>query len=170
MSDISEATTELRILRHIVEVAPEEESQYITRLLDEFEHRGPNGLHKCLVFPPMGPSVNTMVDELPQFNPRKLGMKVRYPPQMAKSILNCWLCHFSTNMVLPMETSSRETYSSLSMISTRPLRTCSWKTMMYRPKLSRPRYRGWTANQINVLLNIFALRSHWCLSLATPKD
>jgi non-specific serine/threonine protein kinase len=28
-----------------------------------------------------------MVEMLPQFNPRRLGMKVRYPPQMAKSIL-----------------------------------------------------------------------------------
>lgn len=35
----------------------------------------------------MGPSVNTMVEELPQFNPRKYGMKVRYPPKMAKGIL-----------------------------------------------------------------------------------
>ncbi|KAL2024360.1 hypothetical protein VTK56DRAFT_8842 [Thermocarpiscus australiensis] len=29
-----------------------------------------------------------MVEELPRFKPRKWGMKVRYPPQMAKSILN----------------------------------------------------------------------------------
>ena len=35
----------------------------------------------------MGPSVNNMVEELPQFKPRKFGMKIRYPPQMAKSIL-----------------------------------------------------------------------------------
>jgi non-specific serine/threonine protein kinase len=28
-----------------------------------------------------------MVEELPQFNPRKRGMKIRYPLQMAKSIL-----------------------------------------------------------------------------------
>lgn len=35
----------------------------------------------------MGPSVNSMVEELPQFNPRRREMKVRYPPQMAKSIL-----------------------------------------------------------------------------------
>jgi non-specific serine/threonine protein kinase len=31
--------------------------------------------------------MNTMLEELPQFNPRKRGMKVRYPPDMAKSIL-----------------------------------------------------------------------------------
>ncbi|KAJ5543324.1 hypothetical protein N7461_009327 [Penicillium sp. DV-2018c] len=87
VSNISESTTELRILRHIIERAPEEGTRYITRLLDEFEHRGPNGLHKCLVLEPMGPSVNTMVEELPQFNPRRREMKIRYPLQMAKSIL-----------------------------------------------------------------------------------
>ncbi|KOS37634.1 hypothetical protein ACN38_g11564 [Penicillium nordicum] len=87
VSEISGSTTELRILRHIIEVAPVEGTRYITRLLGEFEHRGPNGVHKCLVFEPMGPSVNTMVEELPQFKPRRRGMKIRYPLQMAKSIL-----------------------------------------------------------------------------------
>ncbi|KAF5974336.1 CMGC SRPK kinase [Fusarium coicis] len=52
-----------------------------------FEHKGPNGIHKCLIFEPMGPSVNSMVYELPQFKPRKYGMKIRYPPQIAKRIL-----------------------------------------------------------------------------------
>ncbi|KAL7621084.1 hypothetical protein AAE478_008396 [Parahypoxylon ruwenzoriense] len=79
--------TELQILRYITEVAPAEVARYITQLLDEFEHYGPNGIHKCLVFEPMGPSVNTMVEELPQFKPRRRGMKVRYPLQMTKSIL-----------------------------------------------------------------------------------
>ncbi|KAJ5458844.1 hypothetical protein N7530_010788 [Penicillium desertorum] len=87
MSEISGSTTELRTLRHITEVAPVEGNRYITRLLDEFEHRGPNGVHKCLVFEPMGPSVNTMVEELPQFKPRRREMKIRYPLRMAKSIL-----------------------------------------------------------------------------------
>lgn len=35
----------------------------------------------------MGPTVNTMVEELPQFKPRRQEMKIRYPLQMAKSIL-----------------------------------------------------------------------------------
>jgi len=74
-------------LCHIAKVAPEQGPRYITQLLDMFEHHGPNGTHKCLVFEPMGPSVNSMVEELPQFKPRMWGMKVRYPPQMAKSIL-----------------------------------------------------------------------------------
>lgn len=87
MSKISEWTTELQTLRHLIEVAPVEGARYITRLLDEFEHHGPNGIHKCFVFEPMGPNVNHMVEELPQFNPRKFGMNVRYPIWMAKSIL-----------------------------------------------------------------------------------
>lgn len=87
MSEISGLTTELQTSRHIIQVAPVKGTRYITRLLDEFEHHGPNGIHKCLVFEPMGPSVNTMVEELPQFNPRKRGMKIRYPLRMAKSIL-----------------------------------------------------------------------------------
>lgn len=71
----------------MTKAAPIEAAGHITALLDEFEHSGPNGVHKCLVFEPMGPSVNSMVEELPQFKPRMFGMKVRYPPWMAKSIL-----------------------------------------------------------------------------------
>ncbi|OGM49376.1 serine protein kinase, partial [Aspergillus bombycis] len=87
VSAISGSTTELRILRHIAEAAPAEAARHVTPLLGEFEHRGPNGVHRCLVFEPMGPSVNTMVEELPQFNPRRRGMKIRYPLWMAKGIL-----------------------------------------------------------------------------------
>ncbi|KAM5385443.1 hypothetical protein ACJZ2D_001084 [Fusarium nematophilum] len=87
VSEISTSTNELRILRHIAQATSAEGSQHITQLLDEFEHRGPNGTHKCLVFEPMGPSANSMVEELPQFKPRRWGMKIRYPPKMAKSIL-----------------------------------------------------------------------------------
>ncbi|EFY94306.1 serine protein kinase [Metarhizium robertsii ARSEF 23] len=81
------ASAELQILHHIVKAAPAKAAQHITQLLDKFEHRGPNGVHTCLVLEPMGPSVNTMVEELPQFKPRLWGMVVRYPIRMAKSIL-----------------------------------------------------------------------------------
>nr|AFO69294.1 serine protein kinase [Epichloe gansuensis] len=87
IAEASGQANEVRILRHIAGAAPAEGQRHITQLLGEFEHRGPNGTHKCLVFEPMGPSVNTMVEELPQFNPRRREMKVRYPPDMAKSIL-----------------------------------------------------------------------------------
>jgi serine/threonine protein kinase len=87
VSEITGSAIEPRTLRHLIEVAATDGAQYITQLLGEFEHHGPNGTHQCLVFEPMGPSVNTMVEELPQFKPRMRRMKIRYPPQMAKSIL-----------------------------------------------------------------------------------
>lgn len=83
----TEPTKELQILRHIAEVAPIQGAQCVTQLLDDFVHVGPNGSHKCLVFEPMGPSANSMVEELPQFKPRTYDMDIRYPPPMAKSIL-----------------------------------------------------------------------------------
>ncbi|KAI1735891.1 serine protein kinase [Xylaria scruposa] len=86
VSEISESTNESQILRHLFQVAPEG-AKHITQLIDEFEHCGPNGVHKCLIFEPMGPNVNCMVEELPQFKPRRWGMKIRYPYWMAKSIL-----------------------------------------------------------------------------------
>ncbi|KAM3548730.1 hypothetical protein ARSEF4850_009247 [Beauveria asiatica] len=87
VAEASGQASEVRILQHLAAAAPAEEQRYITQLLDEFEHRGPNGIHKCLVFEPMGPTVNSMVEELPQFKPRRRQMRVRYPPHMAKSIL-----------------------------------------------------------------------------------
>ncbi|KAM3469313.1 hypothetical protein MY5147_007156 [Beauveria neobassiana] len=87
VAEASGQASEVRILQHLAAVAPAEEQRYITQLLDEFEHRGPNGTHKCLVFEPMGPTVNSMVEELPQFKPRRRQLRVRYPPNMAKSIL-----------------------------------------------------------------------------------
>ena len=90
MSEVTELTNEVQILRHITAVATEGHEdgiQHITKLLDEFDCHSPNGIHKCLVIEPMGPSVNTMVEELPQFKPRKRGMRIRYPPWMARSIL-----------------------------------------------------------------------------------
>nr|XP_036580255.1 serine/threonine-protein kinase SRPK3 [Colletotrichum truncatum]KAF6788087.1 serine/threonine-protein kinase SRPK3 [Colletotrichum truncatum] len=87
VSAVSSSTAELNILRHLAKVAQKDAAQHIVHLLGDFDHRGPNGVHKVLVLEPMGSSVNSMVEELPQFNPRTLGMRVRYPPQMAKRIL-----------------------------------------------------------------------------------
>ncbi|KAH1510622.1 hypothetical protein KXX18_000564, partial [Aspergillus fumigatus] len=42
VSEISGVTAELRIIRHLTEIAPAEAARHVTRLLGEFEHRGPN--------------------------------------------------------------------------------------------------------------------------------
>ncbi|KFY13670.1 hypothetical protein V491_06331 [Pseudogymnoascus sp. VKM F-3775] len=87
VSRLSKSTIELQILQHIAQAAPLEGDKYITKLLDGFEHQGPNGNHKCLVFDPMGPNVNVLKEELSRHSPSWRWMKVRYPPHIAKSIL-----------------------------------------------------------------------------------
>ncbi|CAK7201539.1 hypothetical protein SEUCBS139899_004245 [Sporothrix eucalyptigena] len=68
-------------------------NQSLTKMLGTFDLQGPNGTHTCILFEPMGPTVNRMVEALPQFKPRRmplalrLRMIVRYPPWMAKQIL-----------------------------------------------------------------------------------
>ena len=36
-------------------------SNYIVQLLDSFAHKGPNGVHQCLVFELLGPSVDKVL-------------------------------------------------------------------------------------------------------------
>jgi len=62
-------------------------SEHVTQLIDYFHHEGPNGIHLCLVVEPMGPSANTMVEELACFKQRHVNIKIRYPTWMAKSLL-----------------------------------------------------------------------------------
>lgn len=87
VSQLSDPIAEVQIWRHIEDSGLPHSSQHLTQLLDQFKHDGPNGTHTCLIFEAMGPSVNTMVEELPQFKPREWGMKILYPFWMAKSIL-----------------------------------------------------------------------------------
>ncbi|KAI0814447.1 putative serine protein kinase [Xylaria sp. FL0064] len=68
MSKISERTNETVILR-LLGQAPGG-SKHITQLLDEFNHQGPNGIHKCLFK-----------------GKRHIDLKIRYPYWMAKGIL-----------------------------------------------------------------------------------
>ncbi|EWG44697.1 CMGC/SRPK protein kinase [Fusarium verticillioides 7600] len=86
VSDEAEHSQEVEVLHHLAKVAPFESGQQITQLLAEFEHKGPNGTHKCLVFEPMGPSVNQMILELAKGG-TKWPSEIRYPPQTVKRIL-----------------------------------------------------------------------------------
>jgi len=38
-------------------------SHYVVQLLDSFTHEGPNGVHQCLVFELLGPSVNQVLSD-----------------------------------------------------------------------------------------------------------
>ena len=38
-------------------------SDYVVQLLDAFPHKGPNGVHQCLVFELLGPSVDKVLSD-----------------------------------------------------------------------------------------------------------
>lgn len=91
-ADSNSAQQEARVFKHIVQSAPDQADQYIVKIIEEFEHKGPNGVHRCLVFKPMGPDVNVMLEVLKIKHRRGKYLKPnewmrRYPPRMVKSIL-----------------------------------------------------------------------------------
>lgn len=54
---------ELHNLRLLEKHAPENlSSEYITQLLDTFSHQGSNGIHQCLVFEFLSPSVTKVLE------------------------------------------------------------------------------------------------------------
>ncbi|KAJ8105415.1 hypothetical protein OPT61_g10192 [Boeremia exigua] len=84
----SVATSELAISGHLSTVAKENpDSRHVTELLDHFKHKGPNGIHQCLVFEVMGSTATSLVEELPENKPMKPDVPQRYPKWMAKTLL-----------------------------------------------------------------------------------
>lgn len=79
---------ELSIYAIISAKAPRDlNSRHITALLDHFQHQGPNGLHQCLVFEPMGASAASLVEELLENKPKMYGKRERYPKWIARRLL-----------------------------------------------------------------------------------
>jgi serine/threonine protein kinase len=58
---------------------------HVMNLLDFFEHKGPNGVHRCLVFKVMGPSVADAPEDLPDDVSNEQGS---FPIWMVKRILH----------------------------------------------------------------------------------
>lgn len=63
-------------------------SGHLLKLLDSFEEMGPNGVHTCMVYEPMGSTVADGIKMLPEYRGQSDLHEVwRYPKQMAKQIL-----------------------------------------------------------------------------------
>lgn len=84
----SDDLTELTVLNKLSTLAPEDpDTQYVTLLLDKFSHEGPNGIHQCLVFNAMSATAASLVEELPENQPKMSGVPQRYPKWIAKKML-----------------------------------------------------------------------------------
>ena len=84
----SDVETELDILGHLsARAAGDAYSCHLTTLFDTFMCQSPNGSHRGLVFEPMGSSVASMGERLPENIPQRYDVRVRYPISMARRIL-----------------------------------------------------------------------------------
>ncbi|KAI2475014.1 serine protein [Pyrenophora tritici-repentis] len=73
-ANVELSETELSILQHLsTKAIGDPYSRHVTVLLDEFQHKGPNGKHQCLVFEPMGETAASLVEELPENKPKGTG-------------------------------------------------------------------------------------------------
>jgi serine/threonine-protein kinase SRPK3 len=54
----SDKTDYCRDLHTLLSIGESNASKYVVQLFDSFDHRGPNGTHKCLVFELLGPTVD----------------------------------------------------------------------------------------------------------------
>jgi serine/threonine protein kinase len=73
-------TSEVAVLRHIQKNGSAlSGSELIPQLIDDFEHTGPNGVHRCLISEVLGPPLSSDIEEL---YPDE-----EYPIDIAKSII-----------------------------------------------------------------------------------
>jgi serine/threonine protein kinase len=82
------SATEVSIFKRIGEAAlTDPMAKHVMMLLDNFQHSGPNGTHRCFVFEPMGSTAASMVNKLPENRIKPFHERARYPKWMAKLIL-----------------------------------------------------------------------------------
>jgi serine/threonine protein kinase len=87
--DDRQGPNELKVRQRLGESSTDgEASDSIVRLLDSFEHQGPNGTHLCMILEAMGPSAASMLDKLPCNLPLRFRHRSRYPFWMAKRVLH----------------------------------------------------------------------------------
>ena len=72
-------------------------SNYSVQLLDDFTHEGPNGVHQCLVFELLGPSVDKVLSDYREGQDKLWSETVlRMSTQLLKAIRflhNTRMCH-----------------------------------------------------------------------------
>lgn len=78
--------TELSVYNHFAQKSEDPLSKHILMLLDSFQVDGPNGIHSCLVFEPMGSTVASMARNLPCNKDLPWDSLPTYPKWMTKGI------------------------------------------------------------------------------------
>ena len=92
-------------LQHLEGHAPGDLSMnYIVQLLDSFSHHGPNGIHQCLVFELLGPSVDKVLADYDWGNDKLFPETIlRMSTQLLKAVRfihSAGMCHGGKGILL----------------------------------------------------------------------
>ena len=81
-------TSEVDVLRHIQRNGSTSSggSEFILQLIDEFEHSGPNGVHRCIISEVFGPPLSSDIEELYPDEEYPIGIAKRISSQIAHGL------------------------------------------------------------------------------------
>ncbi len=80
-------TSEVDVMRHIQRNGSASSgSEFILQLIDEFEHTGPNGVHRCIISDVLGPPLSSDIEELYPDEEYPIGMAKRISSQIARGL------------------------------------------------------------------------------------
>ncbi|KAJ5281827.1 hypothetical protein N7478_007199 [Penicillium angulare] len=98
MTADSSASRELQILKYLERHSRGElSSNHLVQLLDAFTHEGPNGVHQCLVFELIGPSIDKVLADYHESHDKLCSETVlRMSTQLLKAVKfihSAGMCH-----------------------------------------------------------------------------
>lgn len=98
------STSEVDVVRHIQRNGRALSGrEFVVQLIDEFEHAGPNGVHRCIVSEVLGPPLSSDIEELCPSEEHPVGLAKRMATQIARSmeyLHHCGVVHGGTQLDL----------------------------------------------------------------------
>ena len=73
--------------------------EFVVQLIDEFEHTGPNGIHRCIISEVLGPPLSSDIEELYPSEEYPIGLAKRIVAQIARGLEylhHCGVVHGGT--------------------------------------------------------------------------
>ena len=86
-AEASRSTSEVGVMHHIQRNGSAlSGGEFILQLIDEFEHTGPNGVHRCIITEVLGPPVSSDIEELYPDEKYPIGIAKRIVSQIARGL------------------------------------------------------------------------------------
>jgi serine/threonine protein kinase len=93
-------TSEADVLRHIQKNGSAlSGSEFIPQLIDEFDHTGPNGVHRCIISEVLGPPLSSDIEDLYPDEEYPIDIAKRITSQVARGVQylhSCGVVHGGT--------------------------------------------------------------------------